>query len=137
MVIKATLEHMPFLQQQDRYIQPEELARKVEAGQVYLKLAAETAQPQAWLRWGLFWDNTPFLNLLYVLEPYRGGGLGSALLAAWQADMTAAGHRLLMTSTQSDEDAFLFFEKHGYARVGGFAYPGQAREWIYTKQLPL
>ena len=31
-----------------------------------------------WLRWGLFWDEHPFMNLLYLLEPYRGKGLAAS-----------------------------------------------------------
>lgn len=27
-----------------------------------------------WLRWNLFWDEIPFMNMLYFLEEYRGNG---------------------------------------------------------------
>ena len=33
-----------------------------------------------WLRFNLFWDNIPFLNMLYFLEEYRRKGYGKQLL---------------------------------------------------------
>ena len=46
----------------DRHLSPGQLAQAVEQGRV---LTAWDGQVLAgWLRYGWFWDNTPFLNLL-------------------------------------------------------------------------
>lgn len=37
-----------------------------------------------WLRFNLFWDNIPFMNMLYLLEDYRGKGYGSQLVNFWE-----------------------------------------------------
>jgi hypothetical protein len=37
-----------------------------------------------WLRWNLFWDEVPFMNLLYVEEPRRGEGVGQLLVGEWE-----------------------------------------------------
>ena len=34
------------------------------------------------LRWGLFWDRVPFMNLLWVLPEWRGQGVGTAWVDA-------------------------------------------------------
>ena len=46
------------------------------------------------------------------------------------------GYKYVLTSTQSDENAWKFYKKLGYHKVGGFFPPEQeAEEWIYLKQL--
>ena len=63
-----------FLEAHDRHIDAQELARVVRLGRVLIATDEEGA-PVGWLRWGLFWDNTPFMNLLFVLPQARGQGI--------------------------------------------------------------
>lgn len=62
------------------------------------------------LRYNLFWDQTPFLNLIYLAERYRSVGLGRQALASWEEKMIELGHQSVMTSTQADEMAQHFIE---------------------------
>lgn len=88
------------------------------------------------LRYSLFWQSIPFLDLLYIDEAYRGKGFGSRMMREWEDDMRSCGYTYVMTSTQSDEEAWHFYEKLGYRKVGGFLPPEQeAEEWIYLKEL--
>ena len=88
-----------------------------------------------WLRWGLFWDNTPFLSMLHLLPEYRGRGFGTKAMAFWEAEMRRRGHSVLMTSTSSAETAQYFYQKLGYTAVGSFAPPGEPLELIFIKTL--
>lgn len=46
------------------------------------------------------------------------------------------GFSAVMTSTQADETAWIFYEKRGYRRIGAFLPPLQeAEEWMYWKDL--
>ena len=88
------------------------------------------------LRYSLFWQTIPFLDLIYIEEAYRGKGFGSQMMSEWERSMKTCGYQYVMTSTQADEDAWQFYEKLGYIKVGGFLPPEQdADEWIYLKQL--
>ena len=88
------------------------------------------------LRYSLFWQSIPFLDLLYIDEAYRGKGYGSQMMSEWEQSMKIRGYKYVMTSTQADETAWRFYEKLGYRKVGGFLPPEQdADEWIYLKQL--
>ena len=88
------------------------------------------------LRYSLFWQTIPFLDLLLLEEAYRRRGFGRAMMAEWEADLHRQGYAYAMTSTQADEDAFRFYEKLGYRKVGGFFPPGQeAEELFYLKNL--
>lgn len=88
------------------------------------------------LRYSLFWQTVPFLDLLYIDEAYRNRGFGTKMMRKWEETMSTIGYKYVLTSTQSDENAWKFYEKLGYHKVGGFFPPEQeAEEWIYLKQL--
>ena len=90
------------------------------------------------LRYSLFWQTIPFLDLLYLDDAYRRQGFGTQMMHDWEVEMKKRGHKYVMTSTQADESAWQFYEKLGYHKVGGFLPPEQeAEEWIYLKQLKL
>lgn len=129
----AQPDDLPALSRLDRHIAPRELENSVRLGRVYV--AEEGGEPVGWLRWNLFWDNTPFMNLLFVLPGRRGEGLGRALTAHWEEQMREAGYGAVMTSTQASEYAQHFYAGLGYAAVGGFLPPGEEYELIFCKQL--
>ena len=88
------------------------------------------------LRYSLFWQTIPFLDLLYIDEAYRGKGYGTEMLLKWEETMKLRGYKYVMTSTQADEGAWRFYEKLGYYKAGGFFPPEQdAEEWMYVKKL--
>ena len=117
----------------DRHISPAELERTISLGRVYCLRDGDRLA--GWLRYNLFWDNTPFLNLLFLAEDCRGHGYGGELLRRWEAEMARLGFRLVMTSTQSDEYAQHFYRHMGYRAVGGFALPGDVYELILVKEI--
>jgi len=88
------------------------------------------------LRYSLFWQTVPFLDLLYIDEAYRNRGFGTQMMYEWERAMAICGYQYVMTSTQADEEAWKFYEKLGYHKVGGFFPPEQeAEEWMYVKAL--
>jgi len=120
-----------WLEAHDPHIAASVLAHSIEQGWVYMALV--DGMRVGWLRYNLFWDNTPFLNLLYVLEEHRAQGVGSALMRRWEADMRALHHPHVLTSTQANECAQHFYRKLGYEDVGGFKMRGEAYELILCK----
>ena len=88
------------------------------------------------LRYSLFWQTIPFLDLLYIDEAYRNRGFGTKMMREWEKLMATIGYKYVMTSTQANEEAWRFYEKLGYHKVGGFFPPEQdAEEWMYLKAL--
>ncbi len=129
----AQWDDIPALVRLDRHISRQELENSVRLGRVYI--AEEQGEFAGWLRYNLFWDNTPFMNLLYVLDGHRGEGFGRALVEYWEVQMKQAGYKTVMTSTQSNEYAQHFYERLGYAAAGGFLPPGEGYELILSKKL--
>ena len=129
----AALHDLPFLAENDRHVTPAELDSLIRLGRILLIEADGKAA--GWLRWNLFWDNTPFMNLLYLLEDFRLQGLGRALVLHWEQQMREDGHPFVLTSTQADEAAQHFYRRLGYQDIGGFLLPGESYELILRKAL--
>lgn len=88
------------------------------------------------LRYSLFWQMIPFLDLLFIGEAYRGKGYGREMMTYWENTMKTMGYKYGMLSTQEDETAKYFYEKLGYRRIGAFLPPEQdADEIMYLKKL--
>lgn len=88
-----------------------------------------------WLRWNLFCDEIPFMNMLYVLEEYRGKGYGAQLVKFWENEMIKLGYDKVMTSSQANEFAQHFYRKLGYQDAGSFFPFCNDLEIIFTKEI--
>lgn len=117
----------------DKHIKKEELGAVISMGRILV--AEEGGRLAGWLRWNLFWDNTPFMNMLFLLEEYRGCGYGKAMVFYWEERMKEEGYPLAMTSSLSDESAQHFYRKLGYADSGALLLPGEPLEIIFAKAL--
>lgn len=126
-----------FIRTLDPHISESELENVIALGRYYVLLCGDA--PMGVMRYNLFWDSVPFLMMLYLLEPHRGKGFGSAALAAWEEEMRAAGHAAVMTSTRSDEGAQHFYRKMGYRDAGCLILDGtplsQPAELFFVKAL--
>ncbi|MDE7171611.1 MAG: GNAT family N-acetyltransferase [Oscillospiraceae bacterium] len=121
------------LREHDRHISEDELARGIEAGRVLVMF--EQGAFVGWLRFNLFWDEIPFMNMLYFLEEYRGKGLGTRLTRHWEEEMAKRGCERVLTSTLSNERAQFFYRKNGYVDCGSLLLPGEPLEIILLKEL--
>jgi ribosomal protein S18 acetylase RimI-like enzyme len=56
--------------------------------------------------------------MLYVREGKQRAGYGKAMMGFWEKEMQQRGHKMLLTSTQVDEEAQHFYRKLGYQDAG-------------------
>ena len=129
----ATASDLETITRHDRHITPAELETLLRLGRV--ALAEEDGEFLGWMRWNLFWDNTPFLNLIFLLDPFRGKGHGRSMMQWWEARMGELGYETVMTSTASDEYAQHIYTRLGYTAIGGFTPLGESFELIFGKKL--
>ena len=59
----ADAQDFALLAEYDKHISPEELRRKL--GRSEVLIATENGAFAGWMRWNFFWDEIPFLNMLY------------------------------------------------------------------------
>jgi GNAT superfamily N-acetyltransferase len=130
----ATQDDLNELTERDRL--PEaEVAAILGRGRILLAVDDDTEGFVGWLRWGLFWDEVPFMNRLHVDEPRRGAGVGRLLVSEWERGCGGDGHVTVMTSTLSAESAQHFYRKLGYADAGCLFLPGESAEIFFIKHL--
>ena len=72
----------------DKHIRREALESSIRLGRVLMAECDGTWI--GWLRWNLFWDNTPFLNMLFLFEEHRKQGYGKAMILHWEQSMREA-----------------------------------------------
>ena len=87
------------------------------------------------LRFNYFWDNTPFVNMLYIKNEYQRNGYGKELMLFLENEMKNKGHNEVMTSTQINEEAKCFYAKLGYQKTGSLFLSDQPEELILIKEL--
>lgn len=134
MIIRtANTDDLPLIAEYDHHVSSQELRNLLTLGRV--AIAEDGESFLGWLRWNLFWDSTPFLNMLYLLEPHRGKGHGKAMMQWWETEMGRLGFSTVMTSTASDENAQHFYVNLEYTAIGGFSLPGDPYELIFCKKL--
>ncbi|OCT12947.1 GNAT family acetyltransferase [Paenibacillus pectinilyticus] len=98
-------------------------------------LRNEEASTIGWLRYGYFWDNTPFMNMMKIDEPYRGKGLGKRVVYFWENEMKQRGFKSVMTSTLANEEAQHFYRKLAYKDAGCLLLPNEPLEILLFKTL--
>lgn len=133
MIRFATNHDLEFLTKYDHHISRDELVNSINLKRIIV--LEENNLTIGWLRYNLFWDNTPFMNMLYILDGYRMMGYGKRLVRFWEIEMKRIGYDLLMTSTQANEDAKHFYHKLGYSDVGGFTPFNEEFEIILMKNI--
>ena len=127
----AVAQDIPLLSEWDEHISKQELINSVQLNRVYI---AEIGQrPIGWLRYNLFWDNTPFMNMLCLIEEEQRKGYGKELVLHWERQMKLLGYETVLTSTQSNEYSQHFYVKLGYEAVGGFLLKPEPYEIIMAK----
>ncbi|OAB38639.1 GNAT family acetyltransferase [Paenibacillus macquariensis subsp. defensor] len=95
----------------------------------------DEGQEIGWMRYGYFWDNTPFMNMIWIDEEYRGQGIGKEVVLYWEELMSERGFKTVMTSTQSNEGAQHFYRKLGYRDIGCLLQENEPLEVILSKQI--
>ncbi len=113
---KAELHDEKFWFRLDEHIPKSEFERNVRNGTAYV--LSDNARCVGLLRYGLFWDEIPFCNLLCIEPKEQHKGYGTRLLQYWEKEMKSDGYGVLLTSAQSDESSQNFYRKNGFTDCG-------------------
>ncbi|MCL2055351.1 MAG: GNAT family N-acetyltransferase [Oscillospiraceae bacterium] len=118
----ATENDKPFWFTLDKHLSEDEFARKIRDKRGYIISNGEKSI--GIMRYNLFWDNTPFLTLIYIEKAEQRQGFGRQATLYWEDEMRTLGYKMVMTSTQADEQAQHFYRKLGYADNGCLVLDG-------------
>lgn len=123
-----------FLKENDKHIFQSLTFKKIKDKEIII-LENDDDQTVGWLRYGYFWDQIPFMNMLFIKKEHRSRGWGRDLVFFWEEEMKKRKAGMVMTSTQTDENAQHFYRKIGYQDAGCLILETQAMEMILTKKI--
>ncbi len=129
----AEPEDLDYLAREDHHVQRGVIEQKIERREIVV-LHHDGRRAGA-LRYGYFWDEIPFMNLLWVQQELRGRGFGTRLVAFWEDEMRQAGYEEVMTSTLSSERAQHLYRRLGYEDCGCLLSTDEPLETILLKKL--
>ncbi|MFV3013129.1 GNAT family N-acetyltransferase [Clostridium botulinum] len=121
-----------FILDNDRHVSKQLIKNKLKEKEIIIAKNQDN-KIIGWLRYSYFWDNTPFMNMLYINENYRNKGIGEKLVKFWEFEMKSKGYELVMTSTLSNEQAQHFYRKLGYKDAGSLLLDDEPLEIIFAK----
>jgi ribosomal protein S18 acetylase RimI-like enzyme len=81
-------------------------------------------------------SSAPYLRLIAVDNSFQGSGVGSSLLAEFEARTTSVGRDYCLLVSDFNEGAQAFYERQGYRKAGAlpdFARPGIAEILMVKK----
>ncbi|CAH1201602.1 hypothetical protein PAECIP111893_01669 [Paenibacillus plantiphilus] len=123
-----------YIRGRDHHISESLILVKIKENEIYI-LRNRDGSNIGWMRYGYFWDNIPFMNMIWVDEQFRGTGVGNKVVLFWEEQMKQKGFKMVMTSTQADEGAQHFYRKLGYQDAGCLLLDTQPLEILLTKKL--
>ncbi len=127
----ANKSHFHFLSENDKHISKEMLEKKLVNEEILIMEVNDVIV--GWLRFNFFWDEIPFMNMLYFFEEYRRKGYGKIFVAYWEKILVKKGFKRFLISTMVNEKAQHFYRKLGYNDIGGFVLPTEPLELIMMK----
>jgi len=129
----AMNEDYQFIIERDKHINESLVQSKIRDQEIFI--IWDQNKEIGWMRYGYFWDNIPFMNMIWIDEEYRGKGIGKEVVLHWEELMRQRGFKLVMTSTMSNEDAQHFYRTLGYRDAGCLLLEAEPLEVILTKKL--
>jgi len=117
----------------DEHVDGKTIKKKISENEIIV--VKEQNKNIGYLRFGFFWDEIPFMNMLTIEEEYRKQGIGKKLVQFWEKEMKKQNHNLVMTSTLSNEEAQHFYRKLGYSDAGSLLLPKEPLEILQIKKI--
>jgi ribosomal protein S18 acetylase RimI-like enzyme len=133
-IVSATESDYEYIREHDHHILDCLILSKIKGKEIYI-LQNEDESIIGWTRYGYFWDNIPFMNMIWIDEKYRGKGMGKQAVLFWEDVMKQKGFKLVMTSTLANEEAQHFYRKLGYRDAGCLLLENEPLEILLTKTL--
>lgn len=122
-----------YILENDKHISKDLIESKIKKNEIYI--VRENNVIIGWLRFSFFWDNIPFLNMIYINEEFQNHNIGKKLVLFWENLMKDKGYKMVMTSTLSNENAQHFYRKLQYKDSGSLLLENEPLEIIFTKKI--
>jgi len=112
----ATMEDKPHFVNEWENLPDSEFEPKIRDKRCYVIRLDD--KPIGYMRYNLMFDFIPFLTCFYIDDEYQGKGYGKNAMLYWEDEMRDLGFKMIMVSTQVDENGQHFYRKIGYKDMG-------------------
>jgi len=129
----AALDDAAVIMQHENHLTLGETEDKIGRGEFIV--AYDGKEFVGWIRYNLFWDLIPLMNMIKVSPEYRGEGIGAKMVGYWENKMRERGFDRVLTTTQQNENAQHFYNAVGYRAIGGFMLTGNVYDLVFEKIL--
>lgn len=132
-ILYAAEKDIFWLQKNDQHISLSVIQKKIRDQEIMM--VKDEKEVIGYLRFNFFWDEYPFLTMLFISENFQNQGIGKKLLHFWELEMKKQGYKFVMTSSEADEGGQHFYRKMGYKDIGSLDFPNQVNEIFFLKIL--
>jgi len=129
----ASKNDLAYLLKEDTHLPKDGLIKKIDNQEIILVYYQD--EIIGFLRFGFFWDQIPFINLIKVEQAYQHKGVGTAMVEKFSQVMRDHGHQEIFTSSLSNETAQHFYRKLGFKDIGSLFYEIEGAEIIFKKNI--
>jgi len=133
-IVHATMTDYSYIIERDHHMHESLVAKKIRDNEIYM-LRDRDNRNIGWMRFSYFWDNTPFMNMIWIDVPFRNSGMGRKAVERWEEEMKEKGYNRVMTSTLANESAQHFYRKMGYRDAGCLLLEDEPLEILFYKEL--
>lgn len=133
-IVHATMKDYSYIIERDHHVHESLVARKIRDNEIYMIRDWDNGNI-GWMRFGYFWDNTPFMNMIWIDVQFRNSGMGRKAVERWEEEMKGKGFTHVMTSTLANESAQHFYRKMGYRDAGCLLLEDEPLEILFHKKL--
>lgn len=129
----SRVKDLNFLLSIDKHIKKDKYIEKIKNNESIL---TSLNNENIWfLRFNYFWDEIPFLNLIFIKEKYRGKWFWKKILDFWELEMKELWYKKVMTSSLSNEKAQNFYRKNWYKDIWWFIINNEPNELLFLKEI--
>ncbi len=117
----------------DNWLDHEKATTKIRLQEIIIMRQAH--QIIGMLRFSYFWDQIPFINLLWIEPSMRNQRCGTQMLTWFEEHMKHENHRNIMTSSLASESGQHFFRKQGFEDCGSLLIEKEGTEIVFKKTI--
>ena len=112
----ATIEDKPYFCNEWENLPEGEYESKIRDKRCYVVRFEN--KPIGYMRYNLIFDFIPFLTCFFIDDLHQGKGFGKEAMLYWESEMRSLSYKMIMVSTQVNEDGQNFYRKLGYKDMG-------------------
>lgn len=82
-IVFASDSEYEYIKERDHHILENLIIPKIRQNEIFI-IKNDDHGIIGWMRHSYFWDNTPFMNMIWIDGPFRNNGIGKKAVLFWE-----------------------------------------------------